>query len=324
MNLQKLNTQELDQSTFSAVKTERGATTFVLKHLQEIERRRYFYGYKSLFDYTVQRLGYSEDEAFRRIAAMRVMKEIPAIEEKIDSGAISLTHIGIAQSLFRHEAKNHGSYSAQEKLEVLEKIEHTSTRQAQRITLSMASSPMTKTVDQIRPISETNAEFKFAGPLELEEMLNNLKGLLAHSNPNITTAELLIKLCELGFKAWDPAYKKTKPVKEKEATPQPTQDLTKADNSAPSPDAASPVAKRVKPQPRRPYMSVNLKQEVWRRDRSCCTQCGSTYALEIDHCKPIALGGENMLENLRLLCRACNQRAAIKTFGAEQMGKYLR
>jgi hypothetical protein len=63
--------------------------------------------YKSLFDFTVRRLGFPEDQAYRRIAAMKLLKEIPEIEEKINAGEISLTHIGLAQSLFRQEMKTH-------------------------------------------------------------------------------------------------------------------------------------------------------------------------------------------------------------------------
>ena len=38
-----------------------------------------------------------------------------------------------------------------------------------------------------------------------------------------------------------------------------------------------------------------------------------------DHIKPWALGGETSEENLRLLCRNCNQRESIERFGS-----YLR
>ena len=38
----------------------------------------------------------------------------------------------------------------------------------------------------------------------------------------------------------------------------------------------------------------------------------------IDHRHPKGLGGSDHLENLRLLCRSCNQRAAIEIFGVEK------
>ncbi|NUM88778.1 MAG: HNH endonuclease, partial [Bdellovibrionales bacterium] len=54
--------------------------------------------------------------------------------------------------------------------------------------------------------------------------------------------------------------------------------------------------------------------------RNKCENCHSVYALEIDHRIPRALGGTNDAPNLRLLCRSCNQRAAIQVFGLRKMG----
>ncbi len=57
-------------------------------------------------------------------------------------------------------------------------------------------------------------------------------------------------------------------------------------------------------------LTSKLKKEIYERDKSC-QQCGSLYALEFDHIFPLALGGENTKENLRILCRNCNQRKRI-------------
>lgn len=39
-----------------------------------------------------------------------------------------------------------------------------------------------------------------------------------------------------------------------------------------------------------------------------CVQCGSGEDLTVDHIIPRALGGEDKLDNLRVLCRSCNSR----------------
>ncbi|NUM89291.1 MAG: HNH endonuclease, partial [Bdellovibrionales bacterium] len=62
---------------------------------------------------------------------------------------------------------------------------------------------------------------------------------------------------------------------------------------------------------------------IWQKARSKCENCHSTYALEIDHRIPRAHGGTNDARNLRLLCRSCNQRAAIRVFGLKKMEKHL-
>jgi phage terminase large subunit GpA-like protein len=69
----------------------------------------------------------------------------------------------------------------------------------------------------------------------------------------------------------------------------------------------------------RAYLRASLRREVWRRAHGKCTGCGGYYRLQIDHIKPVAKGGTNTLENLRLLCFHCNQRQADLKLGRERM-----
>lgn len=47
---------------------------------------------------------------------------------------------------------------------------------------------------------------------------------------------------------------------------------------------------------------------VFRRDGFLCRECGSDADLTIDHIHPVSRGGDNSLENLRVLCRCCNSK----------------
>lgn len=62
------------------------------------------------------------------------------------------------------------------------------------------------------------------------------------------------------------------------------------------------------------YIPVQVRAEVWKRDQGRCKNCGSNFSLELDHIKPFAIGGKTNIENLRLLCRNCNQRKGIEFF----------
>jgi 5-methylcytosine-specific restriction endonuclease McrA len=55
-----------------------------------------------------------------------------------------------------------------------------------------------------------------------------------------------------------------------------------------------------------------IRRQVFARDQHRCKNCGSTHTLEIDHIQAKSLGGSNASENLRILCRSCNQRARIR------------
>ena len=50
-----------------------------------------------------------------------------------------------------------------------------------------------------------------------------------------------------------------------------------------------------------------IRKSVFSRDANKCCKCGSKKNLEVDHIKPISLGGTNDLENLQILCRKCNR-----------------
>ncbi|MES2963524.1 MAG: hypothetical protein V4760_06510, partial [Bdellovibrionota bacterium] len=94
MKISHLSDDEFERAGMNAVQNEREATSVVLQHFKEAERRRIYSKHQldSLFAYAIKVWGYSEDEAARRISAMRLMRELPVIEERIQSGALTLSH----------------------------------------------------------------------------------------------------------------------------------------------------------------------------------------------------------------------------------------
>lgn len=63
--------------------------------------------------------------------------------------------------------------------------------------------------------------------------------------------------------------------------------------------------RRGTPLSRRP-ISPKLRAAVMERDNFACVNCASTVQLTLDHIWPYSKGGEDTLENLRVLCRSCN------------------
>ncbi len=300
-NLNNISDEILLIETLKLVQREREILGLVLHHLREIERRRLFSteGCSSLFDYATRKLGYSEDQAYRRIQAMRLLKEIPQIENKITDGSLSLTHLGMAQSLFKREEKSgQKTYTIEEKVKILEKLQNTSKREAEKITVSLSSSPVTS-VEKIKTISPVDFEIRFCTKEPLLKKIQKLKALLAHKNPNIQLSELFNQLCDLGLEKWDKSQVQAGNAKIKTL-------------KSPAPERAG-----------KPLSEAGIAREVWKRDNGVCQNCKSSYALEIDHKIPRAVGGGNALENLRLLCRSCNQREAIKIFGLKKMDRYF-
>jgi 5-methylcytosine-specific restriction endonuclease McrA len=53
-------------------------------------------------------------------------------------------------------------------------------------------------------------------------------------------------------------------------------------------------------------------EEVFKRDNYKCKQCGFEEKLVVDHINPLSNGGGNNLENLQILCKACNEHKGKK------------
>lgn len=130
MNLRALTDSQLHDSTVSAGSREREATIILLKYLAEVERRHLFskFSCDSLHSYCVKYLKMSEPQAGRRVSASRLLKELPAIEEKVREGSMTLTSVCQANTFFRKKAKAGNKLEHDEKLDLLIRLESQSTR----------------------------------------------------------------------------------------------------------------------------------------------------------------------------------------------------
>ena len=126
MNLKNMSDEMVLQSSKKARQAECEALTSILHHLRENERRKLYskLNYPSLFEYAVKELKYSEAQTMRRISAMRVMKEMPEVEKKIESGEHSLTNVNLAHSLFSKERKEGRPLDVDQKSEILHRLEY--------------------------------------------------------------------------------------------------------------------------------------------------------------------------------------------------------
>ena len=64
----------------------------------------------------------------------------------------------------------------------------------------------------------------------------------------------------------------------------------------------------------------NRLREVMITPDSHCGKCGSKDNLEIHHMLPVVLGGDNIDDNLLILCRDCHQK--VTTIYDEWLRKY--
>ena len=144
MQLQNLSDATLLINTKKLVAHERETLAEILHHLREIERRRLFASEKceSLHDYATKKLGYSDDQAYRRIAAMRLLKDLPQMESRIIDGSLTLANLSLASTVIRAESKASGKAAPlSRKLELIEAVVGKSRREAQARDQQMTSLP---------------------------------------------------------------------------------------------------------------------------------------------------------------------------------------
>ncbi len=91
--LRELSDMELLASLSRLVKQDRDLTVEILLHLGEVESRGLHYakGCSSLFTYCVERLGFSEEVAYKRVGAARLGRMFPLALELLAQGQLHLT-----------------------------------------------------------------------------------------------------------------------------------------------------------------------------------------------------------------------------------------
>jgi hypothetical protein len=327
--LQNLSDQALLEKTRHLVKEEREITTRVLHHLREVEKRRLFsdLGYPSLFAYAMGDLHYSESSAHRRIAAMRLLKELPELEERIESGELSLSVVSQAQAFFRQEAKAEHALAPEQKRELLSALVGKSSREAERELLTRASEPERLRPEVVRPVNESLSEVRCLVDQETLQKLERIRGLLGHTHSEMSMSELIAKMAEITLDKLDPAKepKRAKPLQaQPRPQPEPQQIVPPKTQVSQLVSAQKPTVASVyfRIATRREYIHASMRREVWRRASGKCVLCGSVHRLQIDHIRPVAKGGTNEKENLRLLCFNCNQRQAVLKLGIKKMEFY--
>jgi len=164
----------------------------MLHRLLEIEFRQLFArtGFNSLFTYMVEELRYSPATASSHLGAMRVLKAVPEIEAKIESGALPLSNLAQVNSFFRCEDIRH----ADQKREVLARVAGKSVREVQKILAAESSAPEKLVFEKVRPAGPNLHTVTFAiTDAELRD-IEALKALLSHRMPDQKLRDLVMIL----------------------------------------------------------------------------------------------------------------------------------
>jgi hypothetical protein len=329
-NLKSLSNEALHKTTQSLVAEERKLTTSILWNLHEIQSRRLHseMGYGSLFEYAVKALGYSEAAAGRRIAAMKLLAEVPEAEPALQKGDLSLSTLCTLQHFFQRKDE---PASRDEKKSLIFAFQGKSRRECEK-ELAELDPKAYAPAERERAVSATQTEIRFVADDSLMEKLIQIRELDAHVlGENASYLELFHRMADL-------AIKKLGQTRAAKAQAKADSSLSSSSQSTPPAEERTETNTKLALNARlafgtrsERYIPAALRRQVWHRDQGRCSyrssdgrRCGSRFALEFDHCLPLALGGKTDLGNLRLLCRAHNTHQAIVRLGVSVMRPFIR
>ena len=287
-------------------------------YLGEVEERRLDLqsACSSLFDVCIRRLGMSEDEACRRVAAARIVRRFPTALGMIARGEIHLTglrdHLTPERGarLLRDAAgksKSELQHLLAERFPRSVVIPTVQALAAAAMASPAAMSPaeaapvMSSTGHpsrpRIEPLAPTRYRVEFTASAELKEKLDRAADLMRHANPSG-------HMCVIVERALDLLLAKLE-----------KQRFAKAKRQGPR-----------RPSTRGGDVPRAVRREVFERDGERCTfvdesgrRCESRTWLELDHRIPRARGGPDDAANLSVVCRAHNRLAAERQFGRAYM-----
>jgi 5-methylcytosine-specific restriction endonuclease McrA len=332
-DLQKLNNHDLLARARELAQEERRAGIALLHHLREIERRKLFAAnHGSLHEYVVRELGYSDGAAHRRISAMRLMSTLPEIEDRLHSGALTLSTASQVQNFLRTEKKLTGnSPSVTEVRQLVSKVEGKSTRETESLLAArapqVAQHLAARRLERPSAIGADSVQVSLVIGCELQEKLHRLRDRTAHRDPNPSLAQQIEWLADFALArlGGEPHIHGSRnpsagaeagarsPNSGAEAQTLSTRSGAEARKHS-SPPPQKTQSKTIPPSSRtRRYVAAPLRREIWRRAGAQCEmhlasglRCSRTHLLQIDHIVPSAWGGTSTAKNLQLLCAIHN------------------
>ena len=330
--------------TRELVTDEKRLLHLVLDHIREIDDRKLYAarGYSSLFAFVVEELGYDEASAYRRIAAVRAIRDVPAVKQKLREGSLTLSTVALVQGHLRTESKAQAR-TPEQKSALFAEVEGKSKRETERHLASLTPASHAGRPELQRPVTATRTELRLTVNAEFMQRLERLRELHFHTDSFARMEDLLGFALAIAIQKKDHLQSGTKksvtPEKVEKGSGEPviapndslakiaTNGTLNAGSGARRSSAESRSAKSTcaASQSKSSSRSIptTVKRAVYKRDAGQCQYrdlvskriCLSRTAIELDHVVPFALGGASSVENLRCLCRTHNQWLARQQFG---------
>src|SRR6187431_1186301 len=318
--LKALADDELLAGLSSIVGRRNQITAEFLAYLAELDERQIFLdlGFASLFEYCVEKLGLCESTAGRHIAAARVCRNHPEVFAMVASGAL---HASALSLLRKHLTPENAA-------ELFQLCAHRSARKVEELLAARFPRP------DVRDLVRRLTRFAIPEGVPTQARLTPDVGCASEKMPTEAppgepTAPLQKAFGE--SRSREPSTpRRSRSVEPEPSAPSEAElsapDLRKPEPSTPGPsDLDAQSTPNQKSNPKR-HCPAAVARAVFLRDGQQCSyvspdgrRCSARRCLELDHVEPWAVCGESTMENLRLRCRAHNQRYARQYFGKSRV-----
>ena len=378
----ELSDGELLAATRQLVGRSNQLLATLLAHLAEVEARGIHRARAcaSLYVYCIYELRFSEDEAYRRVSAARLVRRFPALLDAVAAGELHLTALlmlgphltpnNVTEVLARakHRTKKEIARLVRQLdplpyvppridplgpapspvapgrptwerfvaslnpirdlepgdrprdwIEPMTSERMTSEPMVSEPVVATESSPITDAPIQTAParLEPQRYRVQFEASEEYVELVERAKALLSHEH-----AAAGAGLAELHLRAMRALV--TELERRKYAVTAQPRSPRKAEPRNPEPESAARANSPKVPRQRGRHVPAAIRRAVFERDAGRCTyfcdtgeRCRETVRLELHHQQAFARGGEHLLENITLRCRAHNALAAEEDFGKE-------
>lgn len=180
--LSKYSDDEVDQSLRKLVRNERKILQLILEHINEVDARTIYIKYDcaDVYEYLIQEMKYTGSAADRRIAAARLLREVPAVSEMIETGSLNLSQIcELKKAINEKERSSNTKISSSEKQQLLESIINTSVAETQKI-LAQALDIKIKASDKTRVQKDESVRIEITLTKEQYTKLMKCRDKAAH------------------------------------------------------------------------------------------------------------------------------------------------
>ncbi len=328
-SLSHLSDRVLLHDLAALVAQDRVTTAAMLAHLAEVDARRLYLpaGYSSMYAWCVGELKLSEDSTAKRIQAARLARSFPAIFSMLADGRLHLSAVVLlAPHLTPENVDKLLAAAASKSKPELERLiaerfprpdlptlvtplaaceseeqhapGHVHVTDSEHV-LGPASERASEPRSKLTPLSPGKVALQVTIAQATHDKLRYAQSLLGHALPSGDLAQVLDRALDVL--------------------------IAKLEQRRFAASARTRPSRRLRAADTR-YVPAEIRRMVWQRDGGQCTfvsgkghRCETRKFLEFDHLDAFARGGQATPDRMRLLCRAHNQHAAERTYGADFM-----